>query len=372
MPISSDNNATGSNFDDPSKWRLKTALKQVPYKLLKTKYKLSQETGTGSGFVELLVPANKLYKFLEDVLPSPKLYGNIFVTEFVYYPFGIDDPGTIVSDAKAPILAILDADIESWDDERPNDAFGADPDAPCRTYNEVMKVTLNLGCPPNGKVDPDNPKTFLEISAEETGDFVHVPATALVQEDVKPTTTGFTLGVPDGKQTAVRDPNIPWGTLQPSVTWSLKWKNIPKRCWDQVIHPRMKQALGKLNKTPFKPLDDAPKGSLLFLGFEWEQVYSWYNDPKLTTDFQTSTAGDLNDLLVLPLVTVHFKILEKIVINENESKIYGHQSFFIPDQNAYRWVSQNGKPTFQYFDFNKFFESQIPLQASILPDNVLV
>lgn len=305
-----------SNFEDPTEWRLKTR-GNIPYKLVQVN--LDYETTRASGSLDIIIMTSDLKDFLEEILPEPKQVSNIYIPQYEY--FG------------DTLLAVVRVSVKSFSSDMPIDPFGDDEDAPEGTYYPTLALTLELAVPPDGELDADKPETFLEISSDASGDFIHSGG-----ESAAETVDVDSLGRPvDGaEKVKIRNPNVPLTVLCPQVNWSVKWKSIPFDNYKDVLVPRLEAALGKVNKEPFAPLTVTTKETLLMLAYSYERCYTWrarYTDK--------------------PMVDLSMKFLEKRVVWDG--KPHGHNSFWIPGT-GWRYVLMGGKPTFESYDFNRLFK----------------
>lgn len=301
-----------SHFDDPEQWRLKTK-KGIRFKLVTVD--LNYQTTRAEGSIEIIIATADLQKFLEEILPPPKKYKNIYIPQYTRF--------------SNTTLAVTSVGVRSFDDGMPIDPFSADKNAPDGTYYPTLTLVLGLAVPPDGDQDPDKPESYLEISSDASGDFIHTPPANMEYQDVDSDGKG------QGNKEKVRNPLVPHAILCPQVTWNVKWKNVPFDSYQKTYVGRLESALGKCNSEPFKPLSVTYKEVLLLLTYSIERSYTWRE--KFTD---------------IPMVDITMKFLEKKIIWEG--KPHGHNSQWIPGT-GWRRLLMDGKPTFETSDFNEIF-----------------
>jgi hypothetical protein len=319
-----------SLVEDPLQWRLVTPVKDVPYKSIPgARFKYDHYKGTGT--YPILVHTDYIKDFLDEFLPRPKRHDDITVPEFAYW-------------GKSG-LAVVSVQIEGQDSGLPIDPWRDDlgaweePIGP-NTYGHMLLVTLELGNPPQILPQPTpypQPSpylalhTWLDISAQSSGEFVHTPPMNTrmldLDEDNEPD---------DDTEAAVRNPHIPATVLVPETTWTVKWRQIPEFIYVDKIAPRLDTALGTVNSTDIILRKYHPRETLLLVDFEQERFITWRN----------VMDGDIC------LIDLTLRFLQKEV--HWQRRVYGHNSFWIPGS-GWKYLLVDGRPTFDDTDFHNIF-----------------
>jgi hypothetical protein len=308
-----------------SSWRLKTPKEKIKYRLVNIS--LDYETVKAGGTVEVIIRTRDYRKFLEEMLPEPKQYDQIYIPQYAYFIMDAavrrgDNPG---------VLAVHKVTAKSLDDGLPIDPFLVDTTAPAGTYYEYLTCVLTLAVPPDGNQDPLKPETYLEISAESAGSFIHTPPVNMTTVDIG--ANGIqTAGAPKVK---IKQQTIPHTVFCPQTMWDVKWKSVPYDNYKDVLVPRLENALAHVNKLNFNPLNIKYRETLLLLSYSYERSYTW--------------RGRFTDK---PMVDVTMKFMEKKV--KWKDKIHGHNSQWIPGE-GWKRVLMDDEPTFETYDFNKIF-----------------
>lgn len=294
----------GSFFEDPTQWRLRTP-GGIPYKLLS--FDAEIESVKASSKIVVLIPSTALLDFGAELFPPPKQMGTIFIPQYKFY--GNSQ------------LCNLKMSVKSFNSEFPVDPFTDDPDAPPETYYPVLACTIDIGPPPT------DPTTFLEVSSDANGEYIHAPAsnTQIANNDDKGKIVGAT------KQKS-RMPHIPSTVLCPQTMWSVVWKMIPLSNFKSVILPRLKTLLGKVNSKEFNTLYTSDPETLLFTGYSYSYSYTWQRN-----------------YVAEPLIDVTMKVLEKKIVWRGQ--LHGHNSIWYPGQGWKRQIVDN-KPPMEAEDFN--------------------
>jgi hypothetical protein len=323
-----------SNLYDPGEWRLASPGGSVPFKFLGLDG--SFEATKGSVSYKGLIPSDRLVDFLVETFPPPITVGKVSVPQSVPLP-GL--PGLICTKVA----------FKNQDDGRPVDPFGFDPDAPAGTYHPAVEVNMEFGPRDISDPKPDDPRTFLEISSNTSGEFINSTAPRAkwqaetrnasdiaddedpgsvtdpeVEEEVedpagKPTTKG--------EKTPVKDPTIPMMVLVPHTEWTVKWKQIPYYYFYNVMVRRLRWCLGRVNANNMPLIFGAIPETILFLGYNYSESRTWKD-------------GEVNT----PPVDVEMKFLEKRVVWNNI--VIGHNHFWRPGVGWQRLLIDGTNPTY--------------------------
>ncbi len=149
--------------------------------------------------LSVLIIAEDLIPFATFLMPEPIRIGNL------EFPIGR-------SLFNFPQLTVQGISYSSFDEGFPVDPFGADTGAPSNTYFPVLKVDIKYKTDRNADQDPF---TFLEITGNATGNFLHTAVAGAETQDFKndnppdsETQEQTAEDEEDGGKETVRDPNI--------------------------------------------------------------------------------------------------------------------------------------------------------------------
>lgn len=307
-----------SNFENPASWALRTP-GGIPYKLLKMSGEF--EMSNGGGTAEVIIVSTDLIAFCTELLPSVFTIGSVSIP--IYKRF------------QNVNLAVLKIGFDHFSDDLPIDPFLADPAAPPGTYYPVIKCTVHFGLPSSSSNTSDA-TTYIEVTADATGEYIHNPPTNTKSQPMKstgPTDAPTTNGSPN----KVRVPVLPHTILVPQTQWNLTWKLIPKPIFTDIIEPRLDLLMGRVNSAEFSITHVSIPETLLFAGYNHKYSYTWRGH-----DWDT------------PYVELTLKIIEKRVVDHNDI-VRGHNDFWRP---GYGWdrLLINDQPTYQSHDFNILFD----------------
>lgn len=314
------------NLEDSSKWRLKT-ITGIPYKVMEMDGNLGVESAQIS--VSVLIEARSLIDFAIFLMPPPIRIGNL---EF---------PQSQSLDG-IPQIVVKNIRFKSFDNSLPIDPFGSDPSppAPPKTYFPVIQVDINYE---GGKNQEKDPFTFLEISGNATGDFLHTPAPKSKWRcdtggsAIDPETNEVIENRVPGMDEINRDPMPPVTITVPMTEWTIRWPQIRFDLFSNVIIHRLRILMGKVNSTTFPLLFNASSETLLFMGYTYQQQNTWRE-------------GFINT----PPVAIEMRIVEKRVLWKG--LIRGHNEFWRPEQGWCRLLVNGTDNVYESRDFNNLFE----------------
>lgn len=318
------------NLENPSLWKLRTG-SGVPYKIKSLEGGFGFTTGAAS--LEVLVPANRIFDFAEDMLPSPVKFGNIFIPRYTKFP--------------GSNLVVTSLKFKSMDDSLPIDPFGFDLEPEPDTYFPVLAITVEFGPQPHQDPQPGDPKSFLEVSGGVTGDFIHTTGANLrwiesadktekTDSSSESSTSSQSTSSGTGKTGAAnRTPNVPSTVVSPQTQWDVKWNMVPYDFFVDVIKPRVNLAIGKVNSKPFPVCFAITPTTLLFAGISFNYNFSWRNG-----------------FVDKPLISLTFKFLEKQILWRGQ--VMGHNDSWRPGI-GWSGVLIDGRPPYEVADFNMIF-----------------
>lgn len=263
------------SLTDPTTWRNISA-SGIPYRVIQQTGSFSDEEASVTW--SALIESVNLSAFVIELFPPPLVIGNRVI------PQSAQLPG--FTNLRAKKLS-----FKSHEGDKPIDPFLADPLAPIGTYGGTVRVDVEFG--QSLKQGTEDPNTFLEISSNASGEFLHTtgPNMKWVRQsgtgDANAANTGADddTGEPDpgaaGSDQPEEeniDPTVPVIITVPTVEWTVKWTQIPSDVFQSIIVHRLRVLLGKVNSSPYAVLFSAPAETLLFSGYSYTQQYSWRDD----------------------------------------------------------------------------------------------
>lgn len=309
---------------DPSQWRLSTP-GGIPYKRHSENGHEGRMTWDSMEVSEkYVIEASRVEDFLREMFPLPTVEDDIPVIKY----------GTLQGSIN------ITASEVAWTGY-PNgmafDPFGADPDATYGTYARLALVTVkyndSLDKGDNGGkgADPDDPTTFLEISANAAGEFIHTPIPGSSWENAS------------GESANNTTPTAPAQIIVPETEWSLTWPRVSGVYFRNVFIDRLRSILGKVNTSTYSLLYDAPAETLLFVGWEMsEERQVFFSAEQGTVSF-----------LQKPL-RVSMKVLEKRVVAEDNS-IKGHNHVWRPGSGWQKLLINGTDPLYASYNYDSLF-----------------
>lgn len=326
------------SITDPSQWRLRTRVNSIPYKFLGADGSFTMEGGDVT--YRVIIPSNQLINFIGEIFPAATVFGNVAVPQGAAQLQGL------------PNLRAKKVSFKSQDSGKPIDPFGFDSSSPAGTYYEACELEINYGPSQVQDSKPNDPSTFLDISASASGEFIHTPLpkakwVARVNPDVPAGELNEPPGViPANNQVGNnprvdpaevnKDAQVPASILVPLTDWTVKWNQIPYEYFRDVMVWRLRFMLGRVNNDFYPILFNAYPGTLLFTGYTYSNQYTWRDG-----------------LANAPPVNVEMKILEKCVIYKGV--VQGHNDFWRPGVGWQRLLQDGVNPVFPDWDYNTLF-----------------
>ncbi len=324
--------------NDPSQWRLHSLNSNVPIKYLG----LSGEFDTNQGSLEFkcLVYSAHLMDFLIVTFPPSIQVGNLSI------PQSSGLPGL-------PGMTATKVTFKGFDDGKPVDPFGFDPNASSNTYNKLLEVTVHYGLNKIQQPDPNDPKSFLEVNGSATGEFIHSTCPkGKWRKDTRnandppdatpPAGNNNPLGAPvqgtgGTGSDPVADPSVEITIIVPKIEWTVKWKSVPYNYFRDVLKYRLDWCQGKVNSGPLPFLYVGEPETLLFMGYNHTEEYSWRD-------------GSIN----IPPLNIEMKFVQKRLIWNG--LVIGHNHYWTPSKGwQYLLIDGASQPTYQSRDFSVMF-----------------
>lgn len=300
-----------SIYTNPGAWRMKTP-GGIPFCLMEGYPKGSFESEDGEIIEQYIIRSGDLVPFVLESFPPMIAWDERFA-----WAARRTFPGSAAFSTKR-------VSFQPFEPGRPCDPWKADLTAPAGTHSQFVRVTIEYG---TGKNDPNNPTTFLEVTASAGTDFIVVPGRGNWKEPV------FGLFEP------VKDLNVPITKLLPETEWSVRWSQVTRDFLPELMK-RLRDNLGKINDAAMPLLMDPPPETVLFVGFSMREQYSWRSPSA-------------------PPAEVEMKFLEK-KIEDAVGDVHGHNHFFRPDEGEFQLLLKpDGLPIYDSADLNDLWAGHV-------------
>lgn len=246
-----------SGLEEIGSWRLST-----PGGI---KFRLKDQVGSFSEegsevTLTVIIQSGDLLDFVLESFPVPFISGGNLT-----YPQRLTLGGL-------PSLVSKRVSFKGLTDGLPIDPFGSDSGAPSGTYEQFLEVQITFSTAVENDTgrDPNNPFTFLEVSASASGEFLSAPIRG--EENVP---VLWTLETGDTFDPEHRDLDIPQPVTQVLIGWTLNWTQIPFNFYNNTLMSRLREKMGKVNDSDMPIFTDAPAETILFMGFSTRQQFTW-------------------------------------------------------------------------------------------------
>jgi len=304
---------------DPSEWNLSTD-GGIPYKLLEGFPRGSFEDENADSEEQYIIRASDLSAFvLESFPPHIIMGGNAFLFQ---------------ANRAFPSLSTLRSrrvSYEPLEQGKPTDPYNTDPNASDGTYAEFLRVTISYSTGKGEDFDPNDPFTFLEITADASGEFLMLPVRSGESEWRDPD-----IPVVPDFDPVVKGLNAPVSQMIPEIEWTVTWSQLDHTFF-AILLPLMRENLGKVNLTPMPLLYFAPSQTLLFAGFNMRGQESWRGDQ-----------GGISP------VQIEMKFIEKHLLIDGE--IIGHNHFWREEDGRFTELKIRGdEPVYRRANLNMMF-----------------
>jgi hypothetical protein len=257
----------------------------------------------------MIIQADKLAALGLECFPSP-----VMTLTGIYYPPRRRFPGLTH-------LHVTKLDWSAMDDAKPTSPFRG-LGAP--TYYEHVKVSLDYEAvpfDPGSQPNPNDPLSFLQVSGNVAGSFLH----------------GELIGAKDESDADIKSQNIPHIVPEVLVEWTLRWPMIPVAFFDNVLVPRMRARMGKVNSSASRVWKNAPAETMLFVGY----------------DFQTEKTWSEYDGVTSSPVQCTMKFLEKNFTSGGKQVTHNH--YWLPDKGWQKVKMADGTYSFETTDMDGIF-----------------
>jgi len=259
-------------MQDPGDWLL-TSPGGIKHKLIRQWGEFGREDASWK--MEICIQSHDLQAFVEECFPVPTVVGPLIVYDRRFYPAGL------------PSLECKRLSVEGFVSGRPIDPFSAGvafyaPEVYADTYEPFLRVTIDFGTSPTNdtQVNPNNPFTFLEIVASESGEFL---SHEVNQEDVEWEDDDGETEVPNEK-----DVDLHQTVTATEVEWTCTWAQIPFTFFHTILKQRMHAAMGKISNDVLSIFGNAPAETILFLGYQKRYEYTWRQGSAGTSPVQVT------------------------------------------------------------------------------------
>jgi len=243
-----------SGSSDSSTWRLSTP-SGIPVKVVSREGTFADEAGSATEVY--IIKANQLVNFVLESFPSPLvLFGTVF------YPARRRMPGL------GPFQTVR-VQWRGLVEGKPVDPFNTDPNAPENTYQDNIQLTIEYSTGTANDLasgsDPNDPFTFLEITATASGEFLSVPNRGELTWD----------GEGSESNVEVKERDVPMPIVVSQVEWNVRWTQIPFSFFNGILADRLRSKLGKVNNAPMPLFFNAPEETIMFMGWSLQQQLTW-------------------------------------------------------------------------------------------------
>jgi hypothetical protein len=312
-----------SIHEDPSTWRLAT-VGGIPLKVKQRSGDFSMEQASAQE--TCIIRASDLLNFVQESFPVPfTWFGGLFHPRRRYMP-------------GFPAMITTSISWKGLTEGLPVDPFSADAAAPDDTYQDFVELTINYSTSPwnDQECNPNDPKTFLEISGDASGEFISIPS----RGDNWWYNQGFDASNPAGNflDEPAREKDLPTTITESEIEWSVRWSQVPHSFFNGTVIDRLRTRLGTVNSTEMSLFYDAPIDTVLFIGFAMRFQYTW----------RSGLSGN-------PPVELELKFLERN-FTSSEGVAVTHQHVYRPGH-GYRVLNINNNLLYRSSDLNQIFST---------------
>lgn len=250
-------------------WRLSTD-GGIKYKLISFSGTFSRDEATATQVY--LIRKTMLSAFALESLPIPYVLLNT-----IFYPPARPLPGFLA-------LRTTRISWRAFPDDKPVDPFGVDLFAPFGTYANDVELTIEYA--PKELTDPNDPTTFLDISADVGIEFLNSP------------TRGSMEWLAEGGPEEVKEGDVPHVVKSFEVDWNIRWGNIPQDFFNASLLSTLRTKLGMVNEDVIPFLGSPPAETILFSGFSFDTKFTWQGGNTVNLDLKfveknfVDTAGE--------------------------------------------------------------------------------
>jgi hypothetical protein len=314
-----------------SEWRLSTG--GIKYKLIDGYPRGGADEESGQIEEKIIIRSADLAAFYELSFPLGTVSGDLFL---------------INPNRRYPGLSSHTTRTISWEpfiDSKPCDPYGIDPSAPAGTYGDFVVVTITYE---TGKQDEDesDPETFLEISADTAGELVTVPVRGKSNFASEQDVAYAKAQGEEIQGDPVKGAMVPVTKFMPETQWTIRWPRVTRSYLPTVISA-MRERLGHVNDEAVTLLFNAPRGTVLFMGFSYQEEFTWRD-------------GGLENTPA----SIEFKFLEKH--HKQGGNVIGHNHFIQDDTGLFKELFlPNNQPVYPYADLNNLFPPNVVPDAAV-------
>jgi hypothetical protein len=293
---------------DASEWRLTTD-DGIPYRLVSSNGVFTEEDATAQEVI--IIKAHQLGQFVQEAIPPP-----FSAINAVFYPQRRLMPGTPLQTKRISWKSNVEG--------KPVDPFLQDTDAGSNTYEGDLELTIDYGTHPSNDSDsdPDDPRTYLEITGNASGNFL----VCNVGGDAQWEAQG------DLPLETITNNDLPHYVPQPEIEWTCIWSQIPSHFFEDTLRTRLNQALGRVNSAVMPLFWNAPIETILFIGWSVKLQYSWRSD----------MGGQAPLRLELKFLEKNFKAIDA----DNEIVQVTHNHYYTSEK-GWRRMLVRGEPVFR-------------------------
>ncbi len=323
---------------ETASWSLRTSRNQIPYKLVEQSGSFEGFEGESTAISGYLIRASDLLGFVNELFPEPLVVENQLIQRTSLMP------GTTFLFARR-------LRWRAFMDGLPIDPFNSHPGAPSQTYHPIIRVDVEF-LAKNEQEETTDPTTFLEITGDPNGEFLHTESSA-----------GKWIcdrtGSPGIDSETNKSPIIPVVMQVPTVDWSLRWPRVGANYFKNTLLPQLRKTMGLVNSKVVPLLFDAERETLLFNGYRYREVYS-------------IVGNNLGTIQREKFITLDLKMTEKRIDDPGSGcpttpggpqadVIRGHNDFWRPNIGWQRLLRHpSNLPVYASIDFNTIFNPPVP------------
>lgn len=237
----------------------------IKYKLMEGYPKIGVTDEEITATEQYLIQMANVDAFILEAMPPPTILGNLILRS----------PRRRMPGAS--FLVTQSLQIEPHSGLTPGDPWGADPNAPANTYDDLARVTIEYtSAAAEGEDEEDpgggDPETFLEHSFTSGAEFLTVSPrkVKLPEQDIElndnqlgPTDPAI-LDAPENKE-----PALAFIQTLPVIEHNLRWKLVLRPWWQQIFN-----TLGKVNDKRLKLFFNSPQQTVMFSGLSGNRTYT--------------------------------------------------------------------------------------------------
>ncbi len=226
-------------------------------------YRLISSAGSSDGTVETaqevyLMDDDHVAAFLRESFPATTVTSGVPITNTRPMP-------------GRTRLRTVNVTWEPFIQGKPIDPFFYDnaiaPAVHNETYGDLVQVTIDYSNEVEEQ-DPEDPDTYLEITANAAGEYLHIATPEAKFNSATRSSDGSTIV--NGTDSPNTYPTgVPATIIVTETEWTVTWKRVDRQWFDDVLISRLRNAQGAVNSSKMPLLKDAFPETILFGGFTY-------------------------------------------------------------------------------------------------------